>query len=87
MKTGSISLGTIAWLLILFAGVPPFVWSIMFIFIILGIIYLFFTDWYVDKRYEQLNIDNPDDVDIETWTQKYRKNHPVSSFFYYLFMN
>jgi len=87
MKTGSISLGTIAWYLILAAGAPPFVWTLIFIGIILVIVYLFFTDWYLDRRWQQLNIDNPSDSEKDAWTQQYRRNHPVSSFLYYLFMD
>lgn len=86
MRVGGFSLGMIFWWFIITMGAPPIAWIIFFSMIFLMFIYLGFTGWYVSKRWERLNHDNPGENKDE-WLKEYRKKYPVTSFLYYLFMD
>jgi hypothetical protein len=82
MRILGFSLGAVVWFLLLFFSVPLWLKIGGLVILLIGVIYGFWCQEYINQRYIQLIADDPEDK--EKWFREYRWNHPISTFFFEL---
>ncbi len=82
MRILGFSLGAVAWFMLLFFSVPLWLKIGGLVILLIGVLYGFWCQEYINQRYIQFIADDPQDK--EKWFREYRWNHPISTFFFEL---